>query len=602
MRRALWLVPAFLCVAAAVSAQPVYYVATNGSNATGNGSAGNPWATITHAVNAVPDGSLVFVAPGTYNGVVALDRVFAQGIIVRSQIPYQARLRHTGTVVRSFYGKGITLEGFDVAHAGPGAGALVIQIQDLIGPAGGADYVSRIVLRNNVLHDSFNNDILKINNGAGDVTVEGNVFYNQTGSDEHIDINSVTNVVVQDNVFFNDFAGSGRTNGNDTSSYIVIKDSNAGSDSNIGSRFITVRRNVFFHWEGSTGSYFVLIGEDGQPFHEARDVLVENNLMLGDSGNTMRAAFGVKGARDVLFRHNTVSGNLPSLAFAFRLNREGANPANENIQLRQNAWSDPTGTMEDFSDTPPSDTATWTLARNLYWNGGAALPQDAAELINPTDDATRIVASPSLPPPVGIVLPRWVSGNGLFADGSASIREAFLRLVTLYGAPSGPSPVQDAGDPAHAPADDILGRTRTGTPDLGAFEIPPPSVGPLQFHTLTPCRVADTRNSPGPHGAPALAGASARLFPVAGSCGVPPTARAVSANVTVTGPAAPGNLRIYAGDAPAPLASAINFRPGQTRANSAVIVLSADASRSVFVANDAPGPVHFILDVNGYFE
>ena len=37
-----------------------------------------------------------------------------------------------------------------------------------------------------------------------------NVFYNQSGSDEHIDINSVTDVLVQDNVFFNDFAGSGR--------------------------------------------------------------------------------------------------------------------------------------------------------------------------------------------------------------------------------------------------------------------------------------------------------------------------------------------------------------------------------------------------------
>ena len=45
---------------------------------------------------------------------------------------------------------------------------------------------------------------------------ERNIFYNQTGSDEHIDINSVEDVVVRDNVFFNDFEGSGRGNGNDT--------------------------------------------------------------------------------------------------------------------------------------------------------------------------------------------------------------------------------------------------------------------------------------------------------------------------------------------------------------------------------------------------
>ena len=58
------------------------------------------------------------------------------------------------------------------------------------------------------------------------------------------------------NIFFNDFAGSGRSNNNDTSSHIVIK------DSNLGSHNITVRRNVFLNWEGSTGSNFILIGED----------------------------------------------------------------------------------------------------------------------------------------------------------------------------------------------------------------------------------------------------------------------------------------------------------------------------------------------------
>lgn len=130
------------------------------------------------------------------------------------------------------------------------------------------------MIRGNVLHDSYNNDILKINNGAEHVVVEGNVFYNQEGSDEHIDINSVSDIVVQDNVFFNDFAGSGRTNANDTSAFIVVKDSNGDSDGIEGSERITLRRNVFLNWEGSTGSGFVLLGEDGQSYYEAHDVLV----------------------------------------------------------------------------------------------------------------------------------------------------------------------------------------------------------------------------------------------------------------------------------------------------------------------------------------
>jgi hypothetical protein len=202
---------------------------------------------------------------------------------------------------------------------------------------------------------------------------------------------------------------------------------------------------------------------------------------LGNSPNVMRAPFGVKGGRDITFRNNTVIGDLPSLAYAMRLNTEGSNPPNEEIHFYNNVWSDPTGTMgaenpsrpDDFSDTPIGQTSSFELNNNLYWNGGFDLPYDVSELINYTDDTQRIVADPLFPEQDGILLPRWDPTTGTFADGSTTIRQAFEHLVISYGVPSEGSPVIDAADPGQSPSEDILGNSRSldGMPDLGAYEV-----------------------------------------------------------------------------------------------------------------------------------
>jgi len=128
--------------------------------------------------------------------------------------------------------------------------------------------------------------------------------------------------------------------------------------------------------------------------------------------------------------------------------------------------------------------------------------------------------------------------------------------------------------------------------------------GPASFYTLPPCRVVDTRNPAGAWAGPALAAGAERSFALAGRCGIPATARAVSANLTVTGAGAAGDLRAFAADlAAAPATSNLNFGAGQVRANNAVVAVSQDGNAAVSILPDlATGTVNVILDVNGYFR
>ena len=122
------------------------------------------------------------------------------------------------------------------------------------------------------------------------------------------------------------------------------------------------------------------------------------------------------------------------------------------------------------------------------------------------------------------------------------------------------------------------------------------------FFAVAPCRVVDTRDAPGPLGGPALAGAEVRTFPIGGHCGIPANARAVVLNMTVTNAQATGHLRLFAADAPSvPLVSAINYAPDLTRANNAIVALSAAGSLSVG-CYQAEGTVDVILDVSGYLR
>jgi uncharacterized protein (DUF1501 family) len=112
--------------------------------------------------------------------------------------------------------------------------------------------------------------------------------------------------------------------------------------------------------------------------------------------------------------------------------------------------------------------------------------------------------------------------------------------------------------------------------------------------SLTPVRVLDTRD----RHAPLTAGATIDLT-VAGTGGVPATgATAVALNVTVTEPTANGYLTVWPAGTARPVASNLNFVPGQTVPNLVMCKLGANGAVSIY---NATGSSHVIADVVAWF-
>ena len=122
-----------------------YYVATTGSDTTGDGSEGTPWLTITHALTNVVDNDTIIVAAGTYtndiwdsgSGTPAGYRITNSITLLGAQAGNdpagstdrggESILVRTNGVPYSLYVSGITIDGFTfTSGGGSGGGRLII--------------------------------------------------------------------------------------------------------------------------------------------------------------------------------------------------------------------------------------------------------------------------------------------------------------------------------------------------------------------------------------------------------------------------------------------------------------------------------------------
>ena len=337
---------------------------------------------------------------------------------------------------------------------------------------------------------------------------------------------------------------------------------------------------------------------------------------FGSATSQPSVAVSPDGAHVYMSNGDSLSGNVS----AFTINAATgalAAVAGSPFAAGAQAWGIATANPAAVTSfTGPTATGSGSATVSFTGGGGACQFTSAAFI--------PLVGGPSSPPagsaPAGVAFPHGLLD---FATSGCTPVGATLNFTVVYPQPLAPGTVYWKYGPTSAvpaphwytiPAN-VAGNTITfsitdgglgdddlaangAVVDVGGPGAPPPGAS---FFPLPPCRVGDTRRPNGPLDGPALQPGAARSFAVAGACGIPTGAVAISANLTVTNAGATGELVVFPSDVATPASSSISFGAGRTRANNDVVVLSGPGT-SFSVFNNSAANVDFILDVNGYFQ
>jgi hypothetical protein len=120
----------------------------------------------------------------------------------------------------------------------------------------------------------------------------------------------------------------------------------------------------------------------------------------------------------------------------------------------------------------------------------------------------------------------------------------------------------------------------------------------FDFHPSAPDRLLDTRVPVGTAVKAPLGPFGHLQLDLTSSPYLLPSTRAVTLNVTVTGPSTGGYLTVYPDGAAQPTASNLNFSTGQTIANQVTVAL---VDGKIDFYNGSGGTVNVIADLNGYY-
>jgi len=257
------------------------------------------------------------------------------------------------------------------------------------------------------------------------------------------------------------------------------------------------------------------------------------------------------------------------------------------------------GGVLSSTGSPAAPAGAYGFAVQVIDSLGSLATQPLSLTIQPSAPAAPLLSSPANGTTEVLLAPTlvWNASSGatsydVYFGTSSSPPMVTNTLGTTYAPPTLDSGVtyywQISARNAFGSATSATWSFATGVPATG-----------LRFVPVTPCRVVDTREAPGPFGGPAMTAGETRSVVIPQSpCGIPGTAQAYSLNVTVVPQGPLSYLTPWPTGQARPFVSTLNSFGGIVVANAAIVAAGTNGAVSVYVTN----PTDVILDISGYFD
>ncbi|MBV8519651.1 MAG: right-handed parallel beta-helix repeat-containing protein [Acidobacteria bacterium] len=377
MKRIALLIAAAMLAAAQLSAN-TFYVATNGSDSTGNGSITTPYATINKAEDFVLPGDVVYVRGGIYTGSVGI----WNGGSSTARVVFQSYPGETAILD----GTGLA-SGTDVVAVGaPYVDFIGFEIRN--GPWVGFDgwgmQYGRVL--NNIIHDNQHDGIYlgyDTDNVVHDDLIAGNVVYHNClsnsarsssgGWPQAIGIDKADNVTVMNNRVFRNYGEGiivGYTDGVVVTGNEVFDNYSAGiyityaRTAKVDGNYVYSSGDADYYRSGNPADGIIMANEGSGSTHALSGNDVINNVVVRAHwglGYWKSQPYGMTSCR---FANNTVYN---ATTHALHIDNDTASSGN---LIENNIFALPSGS----SATLASVTSTGNTFRNNNWTANPGSP------------------------------------------------------------------------------------------------------------------------------------------------------------------------------------------------------------------------------------